>query len=194
MIKLLSRKIVFWQISKGYLIEKDKEIYLYAYEIFLAQVFDIIISFIIAVIMDQVLAAAIFLASYIPIRIYAGGNHAKTHFGCGIISAIIMICVCFLAGKLPLIPSYVFLILEIVAVVVILMTAPVADGNKPLNSKERNKCRMGTCIILAIEIAAIAICIPLSERISYVLIISNFTMAVSLMTGWLKNMKNSVSF
>lgn len=193
MIKLMSRKIVFWQIRRGFLREEDSSVYLYAYEILFAQVIDILISFAIAALFDQVLAAVVFLISYIPLRIYAGGNHARTHLGCGIISAFIMVCVCVIAGNLHLISNYVFIALEIAAIILIISLTPVADSNKPLALEEQSKCKNGSFFILAAEVALIAAFIPFDVHISYFLVISNVVMSVSLVTGWLKNRKNGIS-
>lgn len=76
MLKAISEKIVNWQINNGFLKEEEKKIYIYAYEIFLNQVINLLISGLVAWVFHVPEVVLVFLMCYIPLRSYCGGYHA----------------------------------------------------------------------------------------------------------------------
>ncbi|MDF2505106.1 accessory gene regulator B family protein [Clostridium sp.] len=73
---------------------------------------------------------------FCPIRLFSGGYHAKTYWGCFFISFIIffMIIIC---GKYLLINSIVIISLLIISFILIFIFSPIDNINKRIKSKER---------------------------------------------------------
>lgn len=87
MIRNLAERIVEWQIKKHSLPDEDRGLYQYAYEVLLNQVINVLIAILIAVLFHAPMPVFLFLASYIPLRSYCGGHHARTNGGCTAVSA-----------------------------------------------------------------------------------------------------------
>lgn len=91
MIHRLAEKIVTGQIRKGTMQEEERNKYIYAYEVFLDQIFNFAIAFVLGIVTHELLAVCIFLAIYIPLRKYAGGFHAKTNGRCMVYSTLVIV-------------------------------------------------------------------------------------------------------
>lgn len=137
MIKELAERVVNWQTKKHFLADQDRRLYLYAYEILFNQIINILIAILLAVLFRAPLPVFVFLVSYIPLRSFCGGYHAKTNEGCTVVSAI-LICIVCVAVKI--IPEHVVTIIQplsfAISGVVIFRYAPVEDVNKPLCDEE----------------------------------------------------------
>ncbi len=96
MLNKLSKGIVDWQIQRKYLSNEERELYVYAYEVLINQVINIIAAILIAVLMHALIPVLVFLVCYIPLRSYCGGYHAKTNIGCTCISALVIYFMCLL--------------------------------------------------------------------------------------------------
>ena len=93
----------------------------------------------------------VFTAGYIPFRIYVGGFHSKTPFGCWIISAAVVIIVLTLM-KYAQVNTTVYGTLVFSASTAILLLFPVEDKNKPLDKKEIQVYKVSGILIFCIEI------------------------------------------
>lgn len=152
MIKRISGCFVDWQIRKHYLQESERALYEYGYEVILNQAVNILIAVLISIIMKKPLAVVAFLVSYIPLRSYCGGYHARTHARCSVISAILLMGICYLEGILPqeadlLLVAASFLLSGIL----IFRYAPVEDSNKKLDEKEKCIYRKRGRAVWAVE-------------------------------------------
>ena len=93
MFSYITEKIVS-NMEKQNMIQTDR-INIYKYGI--SQMFNMLLNIatflVIGLIFHMTLETIIFTAAYIPLRIYAGGFHAKTPFKCWIVSAVMLIAV-----------------------------------------------------------------------------------------------------
>ncbi|WP_277407780.1 accessory gene regulator ArgB-like protein [Lacrimispora xylanisolvens] len=142
MLQRISEDIVSWQIKKNLLKDDQRALYLYAYEVLINQIINIVVAVFIAVIMRAPMPVFVFLASYIPLRSYCGGYHARTNGVCTVVSAILILIVCllekYIVGTVALIlPIAGFLISGIL----IFKFAPVPDRNKLLDEEETSRYR-----------------------------------------------------
>lgn len=137
MIQRLAERIVDWQVDRQALAAKDAALYRYAYEVLLNQMINILIAILIAVLWQAPMPVFVFLISYIPIRSFCGGYHAKTNGGCTIVSAMLICMVCLLT---KVIQGNLVLLLQPAAFLIsgwiVFRYAPVADTNKPLDEAE----------------------------------------------------------
>lgn len=77
-MKHLAEKIVIYQINQGIITNDEKENYIYAYFILMEQTINIFIAFSIGIITGNVIYVISFLISYIWLRTFGGGYHART--------------------------------------------------------------------------------------------------------------------
>ena len=111
--------------------------------------FNGIIALILAIISGAVLQCICYLAVFVLLRKSAGGFHAKTHFGCCILAAVLSLFIMFI----KFVPSEVYGIVAVIAVafsvVIILIFAPLEHENKPINDRDKNRLRK-TSVIYAV--------------------------------------------
>ena len=106
--------------------------------------------FLIAILAEKPWACIPFLLGFAPIRKYAGGYHATTHFRCHIISAVIF-SMCLFASSCLDVRCEGLLIIGIINWIVILILAPISARNKPLSNQRMSKNRTMSIIIASIE-------------------------------------------
>ena len=194
MFKRISDSLVNYQIKKEYLKETERELYEYAYEIMVMQSINIAASFVVAAIFHKMIPITIFLVFYIPLRIFAGGNHAKTNEICSVVSICIIIGVCIAMDACKNVPIFSFTILETVAGAVIFFLSPVEDCNKPLCIAENRKYKKTARKILLCQMCFCFIIRYLRiEEIERVIVISHILLACTLMIGEYKNRKRQKS-
>jgi len=191
MIEKLAKKVVTWQVQKNYLLIKDEKLYIYAYELLIGQAVNILIACFLAIVFHAYTTVLIFLVSYIPLRSYAGGHHAKSYNMCTIASTV-MVCIICIAAKIIPYDSIIWVNLAggIISGILIFMLAPVQDHNKPLEQVERECYRKRSREIWAAETALWAICYLLNARnISLAVTLGHLALSVMLCIGSVKNKK-----
>lgn len=150
-------------------------------------VFNITTFLIIGIIFNMLFETIIFTIGYIPLRIYAGGYHAKTPFRCWCLSNIILVISLVLvrnAGKFYI----VFVTLSLIAIVVLLIFMPIEDLHKPLDQNDRRKYKKRGVAILAIEICiSVVFALLHHNKISLILSSIWILLSVMLILGVIKN-------
>lgn len=139
MIKLISNKVA------RILCEDEKhtdnyELYEYAIYILLSSAFHIATVIVLGLVFNLLTESLVFYLSFIAIRKFAGGYHAKTPTRCyvfSVISSIIMLCLIKYANSVGNIFTYLLIIFELLCVVLIILMSPLDTENNPLNSYEK---------------------------------------------------------
>lgn len=139
MIKLISSKVAH------ILCEDEKhtdnyELYEYAIYILLSSAFHIATVIVLGLVFNLLTESLVFYFSFIAIRKFAGGYHAKTPTRCyvfSVISSIIMLCLIKYANSVGNIFTYLLIIFELLCVVLIILMSPLDTENNPLNSYEK---------------------------------------------------------
>ncbi len=190
MIEWLSRNIVSWQIKKNILTSDNRSLYQYAYEVLFNQIVNVLIAILIAIVMHAPITVFIFLASYMPLRSYCGGYHARTHGGCTIVSALLVIVVCLIDNVIKGSLNFIFpLICFAVSGALVWWLAPVPDKNKPLDEKETVRYRKKSRQVWFTEVVLGMIFGFISANVSAVIALSHIIMSIMLGYGALKNYK-----
>lgn len=158
MIKKLSNNMAVF-MCKNNIVENDKqEICAYGIELMLASFFEVAAILLVSLILKNFIQTVIFFTVFIPLRSYAGGFHAKTHFGCFSILVVNYALFTLILKFIPINPLF-FLISELIAVSVIIIFAPVDSENKPLDSKEKRIYRRKSIEIILIQaLVVLAFC------------------------------------
>ncbi len=188
MIKWLSRNIVIWQIQRNILESGQSALYQYGYEVLLNQVLNIFIAILIAILMRAPVTVFLFLISYIPLRSFCGGYHARTNSGCTLVSALLTVVVCIIAKVVE--GSWILRLLPIgflISGFIIQWLAPVADKNKPLDEKEVIRYRKLSRYIWLVETLIGMIFWFFKPETSLIVVISHIILSIMLVYGELKN-------
>lgn len=148
--KLALKTAVFFSNNK--IIDSDDvEAYAFGLEILFSTVINFAVVLVIAVLTGELLAFALFFASFIPLRLNAGGFHAKTHLGCTavLVAALLVYAAAFkfMPATAKTISAAIFLIISTITT---FMFAPVEHPNNPLSNKSRLKLRKRAVILLCI--------------------------------------------
>ncbi len=185
MIKLISSKVA------RILCEDEKhtdnyELYEYAIYILLSSAFHIATVIVLGLVFNLLTESLVFYLSFIVIRKFAGGYHAKTPTRCYIISIItIVLMLCII--KWILIINYLSIYYslffsELVCVLILCFLSPLDTENKLLNGKERTIYKIVSCVtsiaislfsafLIVIEVYNICVSLSFSIFTSTVLLI-----------------------
>lgn len=149
MIKLISRKVAC-SLCKNEESNEMRELYEYAIYVFLSGLFHLISVIVLGLCFGMVLEGLVFYCSFILIRKFAGGYHAKTPTRCYIFSVITSVVALYLIkliGYTNSVYYYIFAIIEILCIVFIMIASPLDNENKPLNAKEKKIFKILSVVI-----------------------------------------------
>lgn len=141
MIKLISSKAARYLCSN----ETDTdslELYEYAIYVVLSSIFHIATIVVLGVFFNMIIESVVFYFSFISIRKFAGGYHAKTPTKCylfSILSNIIILYFIKLVNGVSVIFIFSLIMFELFCVVLILLISPLDTENNPLKTSEK-KC------------------------------------------------------
>lgn len=159
--------MINWQVTKGNLIEKERNKYVYAYEILLNQLINLSIAAILAFISHELIGVLMFLIVYIPLRKYAGGFHAKSSERCILYSSLVILYIILLNKWLRYVSNGYDKVIEICFMLLLVFVwhvAPIEAQNKQLDREERGKYRRKVHIICIIHISIMALNVLILKR------------------------------
>lgn len=122
--------------SKG-LSESDRELYIFGFIQGAILLLNILTSLCIGIALDMLLEVVIYMVCFIPLRIFAGGYHAKTQLRCYIMSSFATVFVLLGIRFLQDYNGMLEWIMLLISTVVIWELAPVEDANKPLSFEDQ---------------------------------------------------------
>lgn len=142
MIARLSKRMASFFVRNEVIKSEDEEVYEYGLQLLLSTVFNGIIALILAIISGTILQCICYLAVFALLRKSAGGFHAKTHFGCCCILAVVLsLFIMFI----KFVPNEAYGIVATIAVafsvVIILIFAPLEHENKSISDRDKNRLR-----------------------------------------------------
>lgn len=126
--------------KQGYIKSGDIQIYQYGFELLISSVVSLVLVVAIAFAFGNTKLALAYLFGFIPIRVYAGGYHARSHTECYFAFATCFTLCLVLSMNttsvhvLPLVTCSILLLIMV-------RVAPVEAKNKPLTKQKRNKNR-----------------------------------------------------
>ncbi|MDR3270622.1 MAG: accessory gene regulator B family protein [Peptococcaceae bacterium] len=141
---------------------EEISIYTYGFELLISTVVNLLGILCIALFMGVVVEAVCFCLAFIPLRVTAGGYHAKRHWSCITGFNAIFLVFALLQGYMH--PEFVLpYSLAAIAVSSLLIWAlsPVAAANKPLSKakqeRQREKSLILACINMAVTLSFFAV-------------------------------------
>lgn len=174
-------------IKSSVIQEEDKDLYQYGVEQICNIILNILTTVIIGTLYGMIPEILIFMFAYIPLRIYAGGFHAKTPFRCYLCSVAIAV-IALSVMKFTEIPYFICIIIVAASSTVILKAAPIEDKNKPLDSTEKVVFRKRTVFVWLTEIVLLLLFLILKLNLFVVPIsLSMLLEGVMVILGIIKN-------
>jgi len=119
--------------------------------------------------------AVIFLLAFAPMRIFAGGYHAKTQLRCFFITNI-TIALVLCAYNYIVWTSFSLVVIALFATAVIWVFAPVEDPNKPLDEIEKRVYKRRTRALIMMEL--VVLFISIMAELTLVAVLITFAMLV----------------
>lgn len=151
MISTLSKKTTNALIKNQSISEDDRELYEYGFFMLFSNLYFTVITCLFGMIFDVLFESLIFFVSFMLIRKYAGGYHAKTEVQCQIFSTVSIILSILVIRYANLDRIAVFLlVLTAIASVLIFAFAPLDTPEKPLSKNEKKHFRTISYIILVV--------------------------------------------
>ena len=175
-------------MEKQHLIQTDRRsIYKYGINQMLNMLLNTLTFLLVGLLFHKITETVIFTSAYIPLRIYAGGFHAKTPLRCWCISAIMIIAVMIIINYAD---NYVFVydIFSLIAAGLILALSPIEDKNKPLDKVEKKIYKKRCIIVLVIEfLLLIVFRFFQNDNFSICIEMTWITLSLMLLIGIAKN-------
>lgn len=155
MLHLLKKRIVNGWIADCIISEEDRELYEYGVEITVEYIINIITTILIAILTKEIIACAFMYISFMFLRSYSGGIHAKSFLRCYIYSSLV-IFISLILIKLNLINIWIYRFCGMAGALYLWFTKPVASKNKEVSEKEKKFfCKKEKNIITYIIIISI---------------------------------------
>lgn len=170
MMEILSARMINAAIAYGTISANERDLYKYAYSMLLATILSWVSMIIIGLVSNCLFGMIAFLFTFFPLRIYAGGFHARGYRSCYWLSITSIFIMVFLSKAITAPLSYVlFVIIGLVASIIIFCISPIADPNKPLEDSEVKKYCEKTRLIVSIEMLTVIIMIqvPTMQQIAF---------------------------
>lgn len=183
----LTDRIVEALIANGSVDAEEKELYAYGLREGILILLNILTTAVIGLVFGAVWYSLLFLAAYIPLRIYAGGYHARTQLRCYLFSVAQLILIMYLLTNMT--GSLLLIVFGItVSGVIIWFFAPVEDENKPLSETEIKVYRKITRRVFLVEVGVILLFTLLSQlniaaTVTMALIVSASMLLIGKVSG-----------
>ena len=145
----IAKKIVAKLELLGIIDKSDEEIYVYGFFVILSKVLFLIVSISCGLILNIPIPSLIFYITFLSLRTYAGGSHAKTEVRCTILT-MLSIILCLLCVKAMLIINLqsIPLLFTISGSIAVVILSPLDTASKPICTEEKKEYKKITMTLL----------------------------------------------
>ncbi len=162
MASWLAQRVVQRLLTAAVIDPDDAELYTYGFFLVISKTLFFGITAIMGALLGILGESLLFFCSFLLIRSYAGGIHAKRELSCLLLTALsIFAALLLIRGLLRLRPTVAAAVPTAVAAVCVLLLSPLDSKEKPLDAQERRRYRRIACVIVCAYCAAIAAALPL---------------------------------
>lgn len=185
--KVLNKIWLQMKLAKD-LSEDDRDLYLFGFTQGIILLLNVLTSLCIGIALGMLLEVMIYMVCFIPLRIFAGGYHAKTQLRCYIMSSFTTVFVLLGIKFLQNYNGTLEWIMLLISTVVIWHLAPVEDYNKPLAIEEKllYQKRVKKILIILIGVGALSYALNI-QVVMTVGEIAIWFLAIVLLLGLFKN-------
>ncbi|MBU3146385.1 accessory gene regulator B family protein [Clostridium sp. CF012] len=121
---------------------------------------------------------------FCPIRLFSGGYHAKTYWGCFFIS-LVNYWIMIIVGKYITINAIISIIVLTGSVLLVYIFSPVDNINKRIKSGERRKKLKYFSVVVTVLLSGLCYLIP--GRFFTTAVLSILVAVIMMMMGYIKN-------
>lgn len=182
--------VIEYLCKKGYIKEKEKNIYLYGLHVLILNLTSIFISWMIAVIFKNTFFGLLFLLCFTILRVNLGGYHCKTSLKCMLSFSIINIII-------NLIYLYtnknIILLMGIITSSVLLINNNPIKNNKKASKSHIMKSKQMIKIIISFYIFILIISILFSINIDTVIISMSLANTLNFILHYLEKIRINVN-
>lgn len=143
--------------KNGVIPANEMDAYQYGLELLLSTAANIAVMVILSAAAGHPWFLIPYLAAFIPLRLSAGGYHAKRHLSCILFNAVVygvsLMIVTMLAPSAAIVSCF---LESCLSLTVILLIAPLPVKNKPLSNSEKKRNR---CLSLSLGLFYLALCV-----------------------------------
>lgn len=155
----MNKKIIKFLLETGTINEDNVELYQYGLDLVIKKIIHVFLILLIAYIFNMFFSTLIFVITYMVIREYSGGFHAKTVVGCYLCTFTVTICLVMLLYIFQQLNSIWAWIVLLISGIIIWLFSPQETENKHLSVKERAVYqKKARAYLLFFIIAAILCC------------------------------------
>lgn len=164
----------------------DKDIYVYGFEILISTTAVLLSILIASALFCSLSVGVVFLCTFLPLRVHAGGYHAQTYAKCYCISMLsYLIVLAVIRWGWALIPLPVWGIGLLICSGFVAWRAPVENAHQPLSETKRRKNHVRSVVIVGILLALTAYLAGIQSAMACVPAISIFLVAFAMLMGLL---------
>jgi len=170
-------------VSNKIIAPEDRELYTYGLQQGALMLLNILTILFVGRMFGMLWQSVVFMITYIPLRTYAGGYHARTQLGCYISSVVLIVAMLLVIKFIPW-TNFILITISIISGLIIYILSPVEDSNKPLDSTEVKVYGKKARMILGFEFGVLILMIVFGENsVAECLSVSLFTLGVMLVMG-----------
>lgn len=159
MIKRLAQRASQYYSKISIIEDSKQEIYAYGFELLISTVLNLAGVFFISCLFGKIFEAFLFLLAFIPMRLAAGGYHAKHHWSCILgFNLIFLSFIIFLQWLDPVFFLFYSIIVAIASSILVWYFAPVEAINKPLSNDQRQRQRKHSITLSSLNLAIALVC------------------------------------
>lgn len=153
MIAKLSLTVAKFFSAKEIYADEKVMVYKYGFELLISTIINLFGILITSILLNTVIGGILFCCAFIPMRLVAGGYHAKHHWSCITIFNTTYLIVALL-NKYILDRNMMFYacIMIMVSSILLWAFAPVEAANKPLKKEHRQKQRRQSLLLASFNI------------------------------------------
>ncbi|WP_019229669.1 accessory gene regulator ArgB-like protein [Sedimentibacter sp. B4] len=175
-------------VSNKIIDSEDCELYTYGLQQGALILLNILTILIVGKIFGMLWESVVFMVTYIPLRTYAGGYHARTQLKCYISSVVLIVTVLLGIRFIPW-TNFICITIVIISGLIIYILSPVEDSNKPLDVAEVKVYGKKARMILALEFGVFILLVNLGVKsIATCLSISLLSLSMMLICGKIKTL------
>ena len=183
MITKLSRIIADFFIRQNIVLDEQREIYEYGFELSISSVIGMIIVLTIGLISGRFWESVVFYIVFCFTRLFTGGFHAPNHLLCKITFAATLILVLVADWLLRDIESYYWFVLHFYSAVIVCQFAPIENPNKELTKRQKVKCKVISIIAMAVWLAVMFLFRFLDSELDHIVALTLFFVSNLMLLG-----------
>lgn len=182
----LANKLTDYLIHKKVILQENRNIYQFGFQVGFEVILNTAISILIAIICKMEVECIVFFLVFIPLRSYAGGLHLDSYFKCMVCSCLSLLFI-LLIVKYININSVLMICIVAFSIIIIKVIKPVEHINRPVSRKKyREFVKKLNITLMALAVTSTFFFVLEMNRILFTIAVTILFMAIILFLGKIK--------